>query len=514
MIALALRLPRLTQRPMHTDEAVHAIKFGSLLEKGLYRYDYNEYHGPTLNYLTLIPAWLSSSHKITEISETTLRIVPVFFGVILILLLLLLIEGLRWQALIFTALLTAISPAFVYYSRYYIQEMLLVCFTFGAIAAGYRYAKSKSIKWALITGLFLGLMHATKETCIIAYGSMALALLFMLLTGRKELGAPLNTVKKIKIWHFVALCTAVISVSALFYSSFLTNPNGILDSLKTYSIYLQRAGHKEVHIHPWYYYLKMICYYRITDGPVWSEILILILAGIGIVVSIEKKWMTHNINFHLYRFIAFYTIIMTLIYSFIPYKTPWSMLSFLHGMILMAGMGAFALIKLQTKFIIRLFFVVALGTGITHLVWQSYQANYKYSANPVNPYVYAHTSPDVFKIKQRVEEVAQASPYGNNLYIEVICPGDDYWPLPWYMRAFPNVGWWNKVDVTVPAAPIIIASPHVESDLMHKLYEIPSPGQKNLYLPLFDSYTELRPQVELRGYIVKDLWDQFHQNKM
>ena len=84
---MALRLPQLTQRPMHTDEAVHAIKFGSLLEQGDYKYDKHEYHGPTLNYFTLIPAWIQSSQKLSEINETTLRIVPVFFGLMHILLL-------------------------------------------------------------------------------------------------------------------------------------------------------------------------------------------------------------------------------------------------------------------------------------------------------------------------------------------------------------------------------------------------------------------------------------------
>ena len=79
--AIALRVPQLQQRPMHGDEAVHAAKFGDLLEKGYYRYNPNEYHGPTLNYLTLIPAWLSSAGKLTQVNEFTLRIVPVFFGV-------------------------------------------------------------------------------------------------------------------------------------------------------------------------------------------------------------------------------------------------------------------------------------------------------------------------------------------------------------------------------------------------------------------------------------------------
>ena len=93
IVALALRLPRLHQRPMHGDEAVHAGKFGELLEDGVYTYDPYEYHGPTLNYLTLIPARLSSAEKLTEVSEFTLRVVPVFFGVSLILLVLLIGRG-------------------------------------------------------------------------------------------------------------------------------------------------------------------------------------------------------------------------------------------------------------------------------------------------------------------------------------------------------------------------------------------------------------------------------------
>ena len=78
IVALALRLPRLDQRPMHGDEAVHADKFRLLLEQRHYEYDPNEYHGPTLNYLTLIGAWLTGAKNLTQVSEFTLRIVPVF----------------------------------------------------------------------------------------------------------------------------------------------------------------------------------------------------------------------------------------------------------------------------------------------------------------------------------------------------------------------------------------------------------------------------------------------------
>ena len=508
--AIALRLPRLEQRPMHGDEAIHAFRFGKLLEEGVYTYDPNEYHGPTLNYLTLVPARLSSSGKLTEVGEFTLRIVPVFFGVLLVLLLLLMVDGLGPNAVVCAAVLTAISPAMVFYSRYYIQEMLLVCFTFAGITCGYRYTRSRSIKWALLTGIFLGLCHATKETSIIVFGSMLLALLLMLLVRRRQ--DDTGATKVVKPSHFVAGLVAAVVVSALFYSSFFTNPNGIFDSFRTYTTYFSRAGSNALHIHPWYYYLKMLIYSRYFAGPVWSEALIVFLAVFGFIVVMFRK-ASPVADFRLLKFIAFYTLIMTVIYSAIPYKTPWCVLGFLHGMILLAGVGAVTLIKLVPNVLPRLIVLCLLFEGVAHLSWQAYLSSYRFYADSRNPYVYAHPTTDVFAITERVEQIAQVHEDGHSVHIQVICPGRDYWPLPWYLRSFTRVGYWGYVDMSEPAAPVIIASRSVEPALMAKLYELPPPGQKTLYVPLFDRYMELRPQIELRGYVPNYLWERLQRQQ-
>ena len=182
--AAILRLADLGNRPMHCDEAVHAIKFGRLLEQDDYVYNPREYHGPSLNFLTLPIARLASVQKLTRITEVHLRLLPAIFGIALVGLVWPLRDELGHVAVFCAAVLTAVSPAMVFYSRYYIQEMLLVCFTFVAMAALWRYARPggtgvssggtgvspvhsqatpvwRPWAWLVVLGVSIGMMHAS-----------------------------------------------------------------------------------------------------------------------------------------------------------------------------------------------------------------------------------------------------------------------------------------------------------------------------------------------------------------
>src|ERR1043165_1774157 len=123
--ALALRLPQLDSRPLHNDEAVNAVKVTELWQHGCYAYDPDEYHGPALHYFSLPLLWLSGPKDSDQLAGATLRLVTVAFGAGLLLLLLLFADGLDRTALIWAGVLLAVSPAMVFYSRYFIHEMLL-----------------------------------------------------------------------------------------------------------------------------------------------------------------------------------------------------------------------------------------------------------------------------------------------------------------------------------------------------------------------------------------------------
>ena len=86
-LALAIRLPALDTRPMHADEAVQAARFRDWWQSGIYVYDPHEYHGPTLIYATRPSVIAGGAATFADTTAVTYRVVPVVFGVGMVLLL-------------------------------------------------------------------------------------------------------------------------------------------------------------------------------------------------------------------------------------------------------------------------------------------------------------------------------------------------------------------------------------------------------------------------------------------
>jgi uncharacterized protein (TIGR03663 family) len=509
LLAAALRFPDLARRPMHADEAVHADKFGILLEGGGYAYDPSEYHGPTLYYLTLPSAWLRGERRYVEIDEVTLRAVPAALGVALVVAHLGAGAFLGWAGAALAALLVAVSPAMVFYSRYYIHETPLVFFSFGALLAACLYLRRPGVAPALLSGACVGLMHATKETAPLALGSMLLALGMTRVADRWR-GLAVRKVSSVVRGRdaLVALLAAVV-VSGLLFSSFLSHAGGIVDSVRAYGLYLDRAGTASWHFHPWDYYLRLLVHFPAEGTPLWTEGLILGLAGIGGAAGWSRRGVP-GADSRVLRFLGFYTLLMLVLYSAVPYKTPWCLLGMLHGMILLAGTGAVFLVRSCRGTALKALLSLLLASATAHLGWQAFSGSFRFAADPRNPYVYAHTGTDVFEIVGRLRALARAHPDGLSMPIQVISR-ENLWPLPWYLRGFSGVAWWNGVSEAAPNAPVIVASPDMEPALVRKLYDLPPPGERDLYMSLFERPVALRPGVELRGYARGTLWDDFRR---
>ncbi|MCZ7641056.1 MAG: hypothetical protein M5U12_36380 [Verrucomicrobia bacterium] len=110
-------------------------------------------------------------------------------------------------------------------------------------------------------------------------------------------------------------------------------------------------------------------------------------------------------------------------YSVISYKTPWCVLGFLHGLILLAGVGAAALFRWirPTWGIVLVFLVVVAGT--VQLGSQAWRASRTMATDQRNPYVYAHTSRDFMRLVNRVLGIAAVEPQPTRLGINVMVAG-------------------------------------------------------------------------------------------
>jgi uncharacterized protein (TIGR03663 family) len=475
LVSAALRLPLLDRRPMHADEAILADKLGTLLSTGTYPYDPHEYHGPVLAYLAWIPAHLTGHTTYALLTETTLRTAPAIAGILLALSPLLLAPAIGSTAAFVSAAIAAVSPALVYYSRDFIPEIPLALWTALFLAALSR----PETQWRLLAGAAAGLMIATKETAWLALASTAIA---YAVTVRSRPG-----------WRNTVALTAVAAAVA----SLLLAPPwkwGVL--AEAVVAYARKGAENTMHIHPWYSYFAWIAgwHYSLSEAPV----LILAVAGVLVARRPQAPFV---------QFLAVYSITLAAVYSAVPYKTPWCAVSILYALALLAGISIAALASRRPA-VAMLMAAAVVGS----LAWQAWLGSVPHAADPRNPWVYAQSGAGAFAIRDRIEEFARAAPEGDSVSIDVYTT-ENFWPLPWYFRPYPNVRWFRRVPVPGRAGPIVLLSPDCEPELVRKLYEGPPPGERELYVNLFPAYVELRPQVEVRGYVAKSLWDRWERSR-
>ncbi len=531
LVDLIFRVTRLELRPMHHDEANQALKFGALLEKGEYRYDRTDHHGPSLYYLTWPFARLLGGGTLASQSERTLRLVPACVGVATIPLFILLLPSLGRTAVVLSALGLAVSPAFVYFGRFYIQETLLVFFLTGFLASLWRYILRPSAGWAFAAGFFAGMMYATKETSVIAFASAAAALsLAFLIKSRikrdrkKKIrknpersnqyldgGRPGEAQKPKKgeqksgrrFCHLVLAFGAWLLVTFLLFSSLLQNPKGIVDSILSFKVYFIRAAEGTFHIQPWPYYLKTLAFSKANGGPIWSEAFLLALALAGSTAAF-RAGRSSCPSRSLLQFIFFYTLIATTLFSFIPYKTPWNLLSFHLGFVLLAGAGAAMILGQCRKVGYRAGVIIVLAVGFFHLGWQSYRANFVFPADTRNPYVYAQTSPRFLKLVRRVEDIANVHSEGRKMLIKVVAGPYETWPLPWSLRKFERVGYWQKAgDISLSDKPALVIASAEEAAAL----------ESSINIHYRSEYYELRPGILLVLFIRADLWEDYLKSR-
>lgn len=443
LLALVIRLPQLGERPMHTDEAVNAYTTGNLLAGEAFKYDPQDRHGPALFLVAKPVAQFCGAKNFSELTETQLRLTPVIAGCVMILLLGLAVELFGFIPCLVAALLFAVAPLPVYYNRYFIHETLFLAATFGLILAGWQMLKRNSLGFAALTGFCTAMMLACKETAVIHFFALACAGFAVgLASSRKNFPAP-----KIIL---TSVATFIITIILLF-TWFGQNWSALTDLFHAISRFTARAG-GEGHAKPFTYYLQLL-------DPLFVLWLVVAAGIYGVLCDLASGANRARLA------LLIYGVTILLLYSAIPYKQPWLALNLWLPLALVCGFGVeifWGMAKTSAGrwgiSIAGIFLLSTLGSETQKLAFQT-------SADEKNPFAYAHTTPDILGLPVKLEELCRER---NIPQPRIAVVMEDAWPLPWYLRKFSKVGYWQP-EAEVRSADFFITSSDTPTNLTERL---------------------------------------------
>jgi uncharacterized protein (TIGR03663 family) len=418
LLALAVRLPQLGERPMHTDEAINAYIVGQLLAGEKFNYDPQDRHGPALAAETLPIVRLLGIKKFSDLTEAQLRLAPVLTGAATVFLLGAGVEMFGFIACLVAAILFAVAPLPVYYNRYFIHETLFVAATFGLMLTGWRALQKNSVGFAALAGFSAALMLACKETAVIHFFALAVAVVC---------GWWLQPRDKLPALKVVATALLVfIFTTTLLFTWFGRNWSVFADLWHAIPRFVARAG-GEGHEKPFSYYFHLLDPMFVLSFVAAAGVYGAVCDAVG---SIRKTSLL----------LVIYGLMIFAIYSAIPYKTPWLALNLWLPLSLICGLGVQAFWEQVKSPAARWGMGIALAILLAKLATQTKVLAFDQPADEKNPLAYAHTGEDLLRLPARLEELARQEKLSDPRIAVVAA---DAWPLPWYLRKFSRVGFWQ-----------------------------------------------------------------------
>ena len=428
-LAAVLRLWRLDLRPPHFDEGVFGLIAEEIPRLGYYPYNPRFYHGPLLHYILFVSKFLLG-HNLwaLRLPEALAGILTVdwifrferFFGA---------------RACAWTALAMAVSPAYVFFSRYAIHETWLVLFMVlaGWGILGLRCEGARRYLWA--AGMGLSGMMLIKETfllhviCLLAAVPVAS---FMETVRAPAVDAPPPSPSTIgpssQLWRpkdLAAVTAVALAAIVFFYSGNGLHPEGLSAMASSFASWAHTASAD--HNQPFYYWLQLF----LRNEP-W--------AACGLVVGLRYVFQPTPFGLPL-RLLATYAFLTLVAYSAIPYKTPWCLPAFAWPFFFLASAAIAEVAGHRRTATASLAFLAAAALTI-YSVALALDLNFNRYTDPAEDYVYFHTSEQVSLITGPLYDLAREDPRNYQRRGLVIC--DHIHPVPWLLADFSRIEYYPK----------------------------------------------------------------------
>ena len=260
-----------------------------------------------------------------------------------------------------------------------------------------------------------------------------------------ETGAP---IAKIIFTAFAVFIVATI----LLFTSFGQNWSALGDLAHAASRFTARAG-GEGHAKPFGYYFQVL-------DPLFVFFLVAAAGIYAAMCDVVSGARQSSLPLLIYALLTF------LIYSAIPYKTPWLALNLWLPLAFFCGLGVEAVWRQIKNPAGR--WIAAVAFAVLMLAMMGQQTKvfvFDKPADEKNPYAYAHTGEDLLRLPGRIDELAQRKKL-TAPRIAVIAA--DAWPLPWYLRKFSQAGFWQPGQ-EISGADFYLTTPDTPDNLTNRL---------------------------------------------
>jgi uncharacterized protein (TIGR03663 family) len=398
VVALVLRLIDLGDRPFHHDESQDAYFSWVLVQHG--DYEYNPLlHGPLRFYLT------AAVYVLFGDSDFTARLAPALMGTLMVPLPYLLRGQIGRAGAFAAALLLAVGPSYLYFSRFAREDIYFAAISLGLLVVTFRFLERPRRHQPALIGALLALAFATKETTFIT-GFVAFTFFVGVLIVRREL--LLGPIRAVGLEAWGWALAAFLGVYTILFTTFLTHPEGVQGLWTGLDYWL---GQHEVGRggEAWHFYLVVLA------GVEWP---VLLLGAIGAVVALRRPTL-------LRLFLIWAFVVSLIVYSWAGEKFAWLVLHPLLPLVLLAGVGVQAMWETPRKL-----GLVAVAACFAYAGYASYLVNAVHRADPRELLVSTQSSEDVKRIADEVVARAERQP----TTITVDSSEGATFPWAWYFR--------------------------------------------------------------------------------
>ncbi len=465
-------------RALHHDESMHARFAWDIYRSFDYRYN-PVLHGPFQFYFTAFMFFLFG------VSDAVARFGPALFGVLSVLLVYPLKPYLGRGGMVLAAVLMAISPPLLYFSRFARNDIYVVAWTMLILLALFGWLHTRQRGYIYLGASAAALSLATKEN---TYITLALVAIFIVVRILQEQFTPglagrLPSHESVKsaladLWRdrglLIAGIVTFLLVFVTLYTAFYTHPQDFASGVvKALEYWLAQQDVSRGNQPIWYYFMQVPLY----------ELIVAVFA-------IPALWHLARRGNLTDRFLCFWFVGAVLLYSIAGERMPWLVLHLsLPGILLVSRFlgKKFAEPNGLRRHRIALTLFLLIGVYALHT---GLPLAFAHGDTPRDLLVYVQTTPDVPYVAAQIEQMSRK--LTTNTEIVGIIDNENSWPFAWYLRDYTNVGYISKIGDPGEAAFVIVTASEVENAREHLSNYVPFRYKLRWWFPE-ELYRELRP---------------------